>query len=178
MYPDQGDHTLPFNEPNHLRHLMFWWDRVHHMNVIHHQVHLLYPAASLLCQTSKHLAQILPPFRLQHLSFILRYTRNAALAVPFRVVQTVHFVHPVSAMDSLTYVTVKLMRSPRRSRGCTFFNYGILRTMQNLHRVQKTGDGKPANRNKPRRTHPRKNHSQIRLLATSFAQRGVRGRGE
>ena len=75
---------------------MLWWDRDRPVYVIHHQVPFFYPAAFLLRQTSEHLAQILPQFSVQHLSSILRYKHDVVLAVPFRVVQAFHFVHPVS----------------------------------------------------------------------------------
>ena len=88
--------TLAFDEPNHLRNWVLGRYRDHHVNMIWRQVALFYAVAFLLRQTSKHLTQVLAQFRIQHLSPILRYKDDVVLAVPFCVVQTFHFVHPVS----------------------------------------------------------------------------------
>src|SRR5262245_50502851 len=50
--PSQVDRTLSFDEPHHLRHRIFRWDRYHHVHVIRHQVPLFDPAILLRRNTS------------------------------------------------------------------------------------------------------------------------------
>jgi hypothetical protein len=57
--PSQVDRALSLDEPDHLRHRIFRWDRDQHVDVIHKKVPLFDPALLLLGQLAKHLPQVL-----------------------------------------------------------------------------------------------------------------------
>jgi len=80
-----------------------------------------------------------PQLTVQHRPSILRYKYDVVLAVPLRVALAFYLVHPVSsfrllggsrlevsAMDTHTYANVKLLLSPRQSRGITYWIYGAI----------------------------------------------------
>jgi hypothetical protein len=54
------DRALSLDEPDHLRHRVFRWDRDQHVHVIGEKMALLDPAFFLLGQPSKHLSQMPP----------------------------------------------------------------------------------------------------------------------
>src|SRR5215470_17848656 len=78
----QVDRTLPFYEPDHLRHRVFGRDRDQHMHVIAHQMSLLNPALLLFCQSPEHFPQILSQLNIQRLAPTFGNEHHVVFALP------------------------------------------------------------------------------------------------
>jgi hypothetical protein len=83
--PRDMDCALPLDEPDHLRHRVFWRDRDHHMNVVGHQMPFLDLALLLTSETSKHVSQFAPDLPVELLSAVLRNEDDVVFTVPLRV---------------------------------------------------------------------------------------------
>ena len=81
----QMDRAFSFDVADHLRNRILRRDRDQHMHVVPHQMPLLDPALFLRCKLLKHLAHILPQFRVERLSPALRNENNVVFALPPRV---------------------------------------------------------------------------------------------
>ena len=77
------DRTLALDEPDHLRHRVFRWDRDHHVHVIGHQMAFFDPAFLLLRQLAEHLPQMPPQLRIQRLPAALGNEDDMVFALPF-----------------------------------------------------------------------------------------------